>query len=96
MIVLNRVDGNEILVNSEYIKRVEEGDPTLVFMSVGDQLVVKESLNDIKELMEAKSFVPAENDFKKRDDDRKHKSKQPSKKTKKKPTPPPKDVSHEF
>lgn len=48
MIVLTKLDGNEILVNTDNIKYVEKTPDTLVHFLNGDTLMIKDELNEIE------------------------------------------------
>ncbi len=93
MIVLNRIDGNEVLVNSDYIRSIENGEKTLVTTITGDKILVKESLGEVEEQLAAKSFASEYQEKKKEPVNNKKTS---NKKPKKKQEQPQKNVSHEF
>jgi len=54
MIDLTRLNGEKILVNDDLIEIVEETPDTVVTLTTGRKLIVKESRQDIKYLV--KSF----------------------------------------
>ena len=54
MIDLTRLNGEKILVNDDLIEIVEETPDTVVTLTTGRKIIVKESRQDIKNLV--KSF----------------------------------------
>ena len=51
MIELTKLDESKILVNERYIEMVEETPDTVVTFSTGRKILVKESRQDIKNLV---------------------------------------------
>ena len=53
MIILNRIGKNssEILVNAELIETVEENPDTVVTLTTGKKLIVKENMEEIIQLV---------------------------------------------
>jgi flagellar protein FlbD len=51
MIRLTRLNGSTVLVQSERIEHVEETPDTVLCLASGQKLVVRESLNEITELV---------------------------------------------
>ena len=49
MIALTRMDGNEIVVNAEHILTVESMPDTLLLLTSGLRLMVKESVEEVVE-----------------------------------------------
>lgn len=47
MILLTRINGRPFVLNAEQIKTVEEVPDTMITLLSGDQLLVKESLEDV-------------------------------------------------
>lgn len=47
MIRLTRINGRPVVLNAEQIKLVEEVPDTMITLLNGDQLLVKESLEDV-------------------------------------------------
>ncbi len=51
MIELNKINGNTVLVNCDLIEYVEETPDTVVTLTTGRKLIVKESRQEIKNLV---------------------------------------------
>ncbi len=51
MIELTRLNDTQIMVNAELIETVEETPDTVVTLTTGRKLVVKESRTDVKQLV---------------------------------------------
>ena len=51
MIELNKINGNTVLINSDLIEYVEETPDTVVTLTTGRKLIVKESRQEIKNLV---------------------------------------------
>ena len=51
MIELTKFDGSEILLNENYIEFVEETPDTVISLVNGKKIIVKESRQDIKNLV---------------------------------------------
>lgn len=51
MIELTKLNGNKILINSELIESVEETPDTVISFTTGKKIIVKESRQDIKNLV---------------------------------------------
>lgn len=49
MIKVTRLNGQELAVNSDLIKFAESTPDTLITLSTGDKLMVKESLDEVME-----------------------------------------------
>lgn len=49
MILLTRLDGREVVVNSDLIVTVERTPDTVVALTTGDRLMVRESVEDVVE-----------------------------------------------
>lgn len=49
MIVLSRLDGKELVVNAEHILTVESMPDTMLLLSGGHRLVVRESVDEVVE-----------------------------------------------
>jgi len=47
MIVLTRLNGREFVVNAELIRTIEENPDTLVTLTTGDKLVVRERMSEV-------------------------------------------------
>ena len=63
MIRLIRKDGLEILLNSDWIKLVEQRGDTVITLTSGDEIVVKNSPKDIMEKIRAfKQGIDSENE----------------------------------
>ena len=56
MIILNKLDGNEILVNTDNIKYIEKTPDTLLHFVNGDTLMVKNTLTEIEQKVKKVSF----------------------------------------
>lgn len=54
MIEVTKLNGNKILVNSDLIETVEETPDTVLSLTTGKKLLVKESRQEVKNLV--KSF----------------------------------------
>jgi len=50
MIKLTKFSGEELWVNPEIIKFLEEGGDTVVYLTTGDRLLVKESVPDVRQM----------------------------------------------
>ncbi len=53
MIELTKLDGTRILVNEDYIEIVEETPDTVITFSTGRKIIVKESRQEIKNLVKS-------------------------------------------
>jgi len=51
MIELNKINGSTVLVNCDLIEYVEETPDTVVTLTTGRKLIVKESRQEIKNLV---------------------------------------------
>ena len=51
MIELNKIGGNTVLVNCDLIEYVEETPDTVVTLTTGRKIIVKESRQEIKNLV---------------------------------------------
>ena len=51
MIEVTRLNGTEILINAELIEMVEETPDTVISLTNGKKLIVKESRQEIKNLV---------------------------------------------
>ncbi len=51
MIELNKINGNIVLINCDLIEYVEETPDTVVTLTTGRKLIVKESRQEIKNLV---------------------------------------------
>lgn len=51
MIEVTRLNGSKMTINAELIERVEELPDTVVKMTTGNKIIVKESRQDIKNLV---------------------------------------------
>lgn len=47
MIVLTKLNGSRFVLNAELIRTVEQTPDTLVTLTTGDRMVVKESMTDV-------------------------------------------------
>lgn len=54
MIEVTKLNGNKILINDDLIETVEETPDTVITLTTGKKLIVKETRQDIKNLV--KSF----------------------------------------
>lgn len=54
MIELTKINGDKILINDDLIEMVEETPDTVITLTTGKKLIVKEGRQDIKNLV--KSF----------------------------------------
>ena len=59
MIEVTKLDGVKILLNERYIETVEETPDTVITMSTGRKIIVKEGRQEIKNLVKSyeKEFV---------------------------------------
>ena len=59
MIEVTKLDGVKILLNEDYIETVEETPDTVITMSTGRKIIVKEGRQEIKNLVKSyeKEFV---------------------------------------
>ncbi len=59
MIEVTKLDGVKILLNDRYIETVEETPDTVITMSTGRKIIVKEGRQEIKNLVKSyeKEFV---------------------------------------
>ncbi|MBO4347272.1 MAG: flagellar FlbD family protein [Lachnospiraceae bacterium] len=59
MIEVTKLDGVKILLNEHYIETVEETPDTVITMSTGRKIIVKEGRQEIKNLVKSyeKEFV---------------------------------------
>lgn len=53
MIEVTKINGQKILVNSDLIECVEETPDTVVTLSTGRKLIIKESRQDVKNLVKS-------------------------------------------
>ena len=53
MIELTKMSGRKVLVNPELIELVEETPDTVVFFTTGRKIIVKESRQEIKNLVKS-------------------------------------------
>lgn len=51
MIEVTRLNGSKMTINAELIERVEELPDTVIKMTTGNKIIVKESRQDIKNLV---------------------------------------------
>lgn len=51
MIEVTRLNGKKLTINAEMIERVEESPDTVITMTNGNKLIVKESRQEIKNLV---------------------------------------------
>lgn len=51
MVELTKLNGNKILINSDLIESVEETPDTVISFTTGKKIIVKESRQDIKNLV---------------------------------------------
>lgn len=51
MIELNKINGSTVLINCDLIEYVEETPDTVVTLTTGHKLIVKESRQEIKNLV---------------------------------------------
>ncbi|HPU63355.1 MAG TPA: flagellar FlbD family protein [Mobilitalea sp.] len=51
MIEVTRLNGNKMTVNAELIERVEELPDTVITLTTGNKIIVKESRQEIKNLV---------------------------------------------
>lgn len=51
MIEVTKLDGSKILINSDHIEIVEETPDTMITMVTGRKLIVKESRQEVKNLV---------------------------------------------
>ena len=56
MIELTKLDESRVLVNERYIEMVEETPDTVVTFSTGRKIIVKESRQDIKNLVKSENI----------------------------------------
>ena len=54
MIEVTKLDGVKILLNDRYIETVEETPDTVITMSTGRKIIVKEGRQEIKNLVKSK------------------------------------------
>ena len=47
MIVVTRLNDKRFVLNAELIKSIEETPDTLITLTTGDKIMVKESMNDV-------------------------------------------------
>lgn len=53
MIELTKMDGRRVLVNPDLIELVEETPDTLILFTTGRKIIVKESRQDVKNLVKS-------------------------------------------
>ncbi len=53
MVELTRMDGRRVLVNPDLIELVEETPDTVVLFTTGRKIIVKESRQDVKNLVKS-------------------------------------------
>jgi flagellar protein FlbD len=51
VIKLHRLDGNEIIVNADLIETIAAGPETIVSLFWGNRLLIKESVDQVQELV---------------------------------------------
>ncbi len=51
MIEVTRLNGKKLTINGELIERVEESPDTVITLTTGNKLIVKESRQEIKNLV---------------------------------------------
>lgn len=51
VIEVTRINGKKLTINAELIERVEESPDTVITLTTGNKLIVKESRQDIKNLV---------------------------------------------
>ncbi len=51
MIEVTRLNGKQLTINAEMIERVEESPDTVITLTTGNKLIVKESRQDVKNLV---------------------------------------------
>ncbi len=51
MIELTRLNGTNIIINAEMIEMVEETPDTVITLNTGKKIIVKESRQDVKNLV---------------------------------------------
>lgn len=51
MIEVTRLNGKTLMINAEMIERVEESPDTVITLTTGNKLIVKESRQEIKNLV---------------------------------------------
>lgn len=51
MIEVTKLNGSKITVNAELIERVEESPDTVITLTTGNKIIVKESRQEIKNLV---------------------------------------------
>jgi len=51
MIEVTRLNGNKMTVNAELIERVEELPDTVITLTTGNKIIVKESRQEVKNLV---------------------------------------------
>ncbi len=51
MIEVTRLNGKGLMINAELIERVEESPDTVITLTTGNKLIVKESRQEIKNLV---------------------------------------------
>ncbi len=53
MIMLTKLDNKKILINLETIKYLEQVPDTIVFFTNGESLMIKETLEEVEQAVEA-------------------------------------------
>lgn len=51
MIEVTRLNGKEITINAELIERVEESPDTMITLTSGNKIMIKESRKEVKQLV---------------------------------------------
>ncbi len=51
MIEVTRLNGKKLTINAEIIERVEESPDTVITLTTGNKLIVKESRQEVKNLV---------------------------------------------
>ncbi len=51
MIEVTRLNGKKLTINAEMIERVEESPDTVISLTNGNKIIVKESRQDVKNLV---------------------------------------------
>lgn len=53
MIELTKLNGDRLIINDEFIEMIEETPDTMITMSTGRKIIVKESRQEVKNLVKS-------------------------------------------
>lgn len=51
MIEVTRLNGSKVIINADLIERIEESPDTIITLTSGNKIVVKESRQEVKNLV---------------------------------------------